>query len=340
MIAFSTATIPTMVVFTSLNLVALALGLLVRRYSAPAFGFGLAGLLALTIASTLITYIGPESAEMAARNRELQSSREQIRELKKRIEADQADLATAQDRLRDAQQEVAKAKAESEFEQRVAVLQVEQTKLEHAKRNEASAIAKIAELEKRLSAAVGNLSRLLDSRLDTPFYTSEPLEQRALVAGLTGSWYVMRLKLGNKPFVFADGRFRMPEAVPEVKGSAHELKNGVLALVGQMAKSTRLFLRGGADPRRLVRATDAPDTRELLILPRLPDGNYAMAPRRLIPAVPVHNEDLPNLRADWLRQQIRSVLLPTPGSADIEILDNPPAPGHERTVDLILFAEW
>jgi hypothetical protein len=50
MTAFNAATI---VVFASLGLVALALGLLVRRYSGSALATGLAGLLALTTALTL-----------------------------------------------------------------------------------------------------------------------------------------------------------------------------------------------------------------------------------------------------------------------------------------------
>ena len=77
---------------------------------------------------------------------------------------------------------------------------------------------------------------------------------------------------------------------------------------------------------------------ELLILPRLSDGSYVSLPRRLRPAVPVRNEDLPNLRADWLRQNIEPVL--PYGSSDIHILENPPGADQERTVNLILYVEW
>jgi hypothetical protein len=107
---------------------------------------------------------------------------------------------------------------------------------------------------------------------------------------------------------------------------------------GKWRKSTRLFLRGAADYRRLLGAPKEFDARELNILPRLPDGTYGAVPRRLPQPAHVRNVDLPNLRAGWLSWHIRSVL--PLGTADIPILENPPAAGHERTVDLILYVDW
>jgi hypothetical protein len=319
MTAFSTAIT---VVFTSLGLVALALVLLVRRFSASALAIGLVGLIGLITASTWIIFGRPETdpraidnlkGEIAAWHKDLQSLREQVQGLAKRLEALEAendriptDLTAAQARLQAAQQE----------------FQV-----------------KAAELEKKTKAIPRhNVRQMLANRLDTSFYMSQPLEQRALVAGLTGSWYVMRLRLGGKPFVFADGQFRISDAVQEVKESVLQLQTDVLAPIAQAAKSTRLFLRGGADSRRLVSTPEVPEVQELLVLPRLSDGSYARIPRHLRPVAPVRNEDLPNLRADWLRQNIEPVL--TYGSADIQILENPPAADQERTVDLILYVEW
>jgi hypothetical protein len=318
MTAFNTAIT---VVFTSLGLVALALVLLVRRFSASAFAIGLVGLLALITASTWIIFGGPQTDraidnlkwEIAARNIDLQSLREQVRGLEKRLEALEAendrfptDLAAAQARVRAAQHEL------------------------HVK---------VAELEKKTKAIPqANVRQMLANRLDTSFYMSQLLEQRSLVAGLAGSWYVMHLRLDGKPFVFADGQFRIPGAVQEIKESALHLQKDVLGPVAQVAKSTHFFLRGGADYRRLVSTPEVPEVHELLILPRLSDGSYARVPRRLRPSEPVRNEDLPNLRADWLRRNIERVL--TYGSDDIQILENPPAADQERTVDLILYVEW
>jgi hypothetical protein len=348
------STIAAVVVFAGLGLVALALGLLVRRYSGHALASGLVGLLALTTASTWIIYsrrdtdvrvINKLKGEIAALNKELQGLREQRQEQENRVAASQAandqirtDRNTAHARLGEAQQEIERSKAASEQ------LRVD---LQEGR-------AKIAVLERKLfdaqrpqpptpqaapsGADSADVRRKLDSRVDTPFYTFQPIEQRTLVAGLTGSWYVIRPKLGGKSFVFADGQFRLPGGVQELTESVLQLREDVLTPIRQVAKGLRLFLRGAADYRRLLGAPKELDARELRILPRLPDGTYGAIPRR--PPHPAHlrNEDLPNLRADWLSQHIRSVL--SLESADIAILENPPATGHERTVDIILYVEW
>jgi hypothetical protein len=51
------------------------------------------------------------------------------------------------------------------------------------------------------------------------------------------------------------------------------------------------------------------------------------------------NDDLPTLRADWLREIVRSVLGDVV-SGDIDILENPPQQEHARTAELVLFVEW
>jgi hypothetical protein len=283
--------------------------------------------------------------EIAALNKELQRSREQRQEQENRVAASQAtndqmrtDRDAAHARLGDARQEVERAQAVAERLR--GDLQEER--------------AKVAGLEKKLfdaqqpqpptppsapsGADPGDLRRKLDSHMETPFYTFQPLEQRTLVVGLTGSWYVIRPKLGGKPFVFADGQFRLPEGVQELRESALQLRKDILAPIRQVAKSLRLFLRGSADYRRLLGAPKELDARELRILPRLPDGTYGATPRRLPHPAHVRNADLPNLRADWLSQHIGTALALE--SADIAILENPPATGHERTVDVILYVEW
>jgi hypothetical protein len=345
MITSNTATV---VAFASLGLVALALLLLVRRYSGRALAIGLAGLFALTTALTWISYAGQAIPEIPPAKRD----HEQIRELEKRLAAlkidnDQirADHDAMQARLGEAQRESDQAKAERDT----------------AKRDRDAASARIAELENKIARLeemlraipqqppsplpkatpndVGNLRRKLVG-LDTPspYYSSQVLGQRTLVAGLTGDWYVIRLKLGGKPLSFGDGQFRLPEAVQELTESALQLHKDLLAPIRQVAKYTGLFLRGTADYRRLLGAPKELQVRELKILRRLPDDTYEGFPRRLSQPAHLRNEDLPNLRADWLRQHIRP-LLQSDSSSDIEILDNR-QPDNERTVELIVYVEW
>jgi hypothetical protein len=346
MVAFSSTTSATLVIFVSLGLVALAIGLLARRYSATALMIGLAGLLGLTTASTWIAYARPENAapvintlkaEIAGLNKELHGARERIQALEKGIEA----LRTKNDEIRT---ELRTAHAQKEEARQEA--DKEKGKVDGLTKELAAERARVAGLEKQRStppspppkvSPIGpDIRDKLDGRVVTPFYTSEPLEQRALVAGLTGRWYVMRLKLDDKPFVFAARQFRMSDAVQQIKESVLHLRTEILDPVGQVAKSTRPFLRGGADALPVAGATEIPDTRELEVLPSLPGGTYESSPKNFSLPSPVRNDDLPSLRADWLRQHIRPIL----GSADVELLENRPAPGQERTVDLILYVDW
>jgi hypothetical protein len=345
----SASNIATTVNFASLGLVALALGLLVRRYSHRALAIGLIGLFALTTSLTWISYAGPAIPEIPPANGE----REQIRVLEKRvaalkIENDQirADHDTMQARLGDAQRDADQAKAE--IKRLSAELQAER---DTAKRNQEAASARIVELETKI-AKLEELLKAIPQQpppspqpkgtpldIPSPFYSSERLEQRTLVAGLTGNWYVIRLKLGGKPLSFDDGQYRLPGAVQELTESALQLNKKLLVPIRQVAKSTRLFLRGTADDRPLLGTPKELEVRELKILPRLPDGTYEAAPRRVSLPAHFHNKDLPNLRADWLRQHVRP-LLQSVASSDIEILDNRPSPNNERTAELIVFVEW
>jgi len=315
------------VVFAGLGLVALALGLLVRRYSGGALAIGLGGLLTLTTALTWIIYAGPETA---APNKELQTAREQMRRLGERFENAKAELGKAE-------QEAAKAIAEADRLR--GELQDQRTEVGELKKRLSEAQQPPLSLPRPETIQIDpEIRGKLANQLDTPFYTTQPLEQRTLVSGLTGSWYVIRPKLSGQPLVFADGQFRLPGAVRDLTESALQLEKDLLAPIRQVAKSTRLYVRGAADYRRLLGAPKESDTHELTILARLQDGTYGATPRRLPKPAHIRNKDLPNLRASWLSQQIRSVL--PLGSAEISILENPPATGHERTVDLILYVKW
>jgi outer membrane protein OmpA-like peptidoglycan-associated protein len=267
MTAFNAATI---VVFASLGLVALALGLLVRRYSGSALATGLAGLLALTTALTWMTYAGPEipaqamnnpKPEIAAGNKELQSSRERIQELEKRVAANKAEndqirtgLSTAQARLGDAQQEAAKAKAEAG---RLAeALQAEQSKL-------ADAIAKVAELEKRVGRE--------NTRTEQPAtaITADACETRFSGISKTGAIYFKtgsaELDQESAPLLnsVADIAIRCPSVKVDVEGHSDNVgsKRFNQQLSEQRAKSVVDYLTGKGISVQRIQSAGYGDTR-------------------------------------------------------------------------------
>jgi hypothetical protein len=167
---------------------------------------------------------------------------------------------------------------------------------------------------------------------DRPFYSTE--EERELIAGRKGTWYVVRLLQGGKDWNFADRQFVLSDST-EIKASIVHLRADVLVPLSQAGKYWRLFVRGAADPRRVA----GPVGRDLAYLPRLPDGTYASEPRSDRVNILAKNDDLPTLRADWLREIVRSVLGDIV-SGDIDILENPPQQEHGRTAELVLFVEW
>ena len=342
MSAFNTATL---LLFPGLGLVAVAIGLLVRRYSVPAFVVGLVGLLTLTTASTWITAAGPmtdttQLAKLTTDNAKLKDT----------IAKQQLELEDARKRPREPGPEMA------EVDRLDRDLRAEQSKRAETQRNAAELNEKLSEvrigkveaehkaalLEEKLRGVQSTPAppkppdlpsirrKLTDGNL--PYYATQVAGE--LIPGRKGSWYVVHLLQGGRDWNFADRQFVLPDA-KEIKVSAARLRDDVLRPLSQAGQRWQLFARGVADPRRVF----GPVGRELSYLPRLSDGTYSPEPKGKQVALPVQNEDLPTLRADWLREIVRPVVGDI-GAGDIETLENPPQPGHGRTAELVLFVEW
>ncbi len=321
MSAFNTATL---LLFPGLGLVALAIGLLSRRYSAAALAVGLTGLLTLTTASTWISSAGPmadttQPSMSMSDNTELKESMAEVERLvgELRDQGRKATAATARN---------------TELEEKV----------REAQHGRAAAERKVALVEAKLRdvPATPPSPRPPDLQIvrgkladgDRPFYATQ--EERELIPGRRGTWYAVRLLQGGRDWNFADRQFVLSDST-EIKASVAHLRDDVLVPLSHAGKYWRLFVRGAADARRVA----GPVGRELSYLPRLSNGTHEPKPRGKQVIVPVQNEDLPTLRADWLREIVRPVLGAVV-SDDIDILENPPQQEHERTAELVLFVEW
>lgn len=325
MSAFNTASL---LLFPGLALVALAIGLLVRRYSASALAVGLTGLLTLALASTWITTAGPIKVPT-----ERQPPNGDVERMDGELLAEQNKRAVAQRNAADADRKAAAATAKSaELDEKV----------REAQKGQGEAERRVALLEDKLrgvlpappAPALPDLTevrrKLVDG--DRPYYSSQ--EERELIPGRRGAWYVVRLLRGGRDWTFDDRQFVVADTT-EIKVSAARLRDDVLLPLSQGGRRWRLYVRGSADVRRIA----GPVGRELSYLPRLSDGTHSPEPRGKRVTVPVQNEDLPTLRADWLREIIRPVLS-VAATSEIEVLENPPQPGHGRTAELVLFVEW
>jgi hypothetical protein len=325
MSAFNTAIL---LLFPGLGIVALAIGLLSRRYSASALVVGLTGLLTLTTASTWISSAGPMSD--SAERREAKA---EVERLVGELHDERSSRANSQRSVADADRRANVATARTtELEE----------KIREAQHGKSEAERRVALLEAKLRDVqpTPSLPRPPDLQIvrrkltdgDRPFYATQ--EERELIPGRRGTWYVVRLLQGGRDWSFADRQFVLSDST-EIKASMVHLRDDVLVPLSQAGKYWRLFVRGTADARRVA----GPVGRELSYLPRLRDGTHASEPRGKRVTVPVQNEDLPTLRADWLREIVRPALGAVL-SGDIDILENPPQQEHGRTAELVLFVEW
>jgi len=342
MSAFEAATL---LLFPSLGLVALAIGLLARRYSRAALAVGLTGLLALTAVSTWITVAGPAIGRVpAVSTSPHQPNPATERALEPGSPLPQPDLPTAvakrlEQELRSEQERRADAERKAADGGRTVSELTGQ--LREAQGGKAVVELKVADLEKRLrdlqSAPAAptfpdlpSIRRKLSDG-DPRHYTTE--EERALIPGRTGSWHVIRLLQDGSEWSFDDRQFVLADPT-KIKASAARLRDEILLPLSQAETKWKLYVRGSADARPVAGEVG----RDVIYLPRSVNGMYSLEPKRKRVALPVQNEYLPSLRAEWLREIVRPVL-GTIGTGDIEILENPPQPGHGRTADLVLFVE-
>jgi hypothetical protein len=180
----------------------------------------------------------------------------------------------------------------------------------------------------------------LDKRLMTPFYSSEPLPQSELVSGHVGRWYLLRPRLGDEPLAFRGGAYTLPDEAAFMDASLTRIVQDIVAPVQRSERKYRIFVRGGADQSPLTRPVEPAPIAEIKVLPRLAGNGYGAQPQMHRIGEPVRNEDLPVLRADWLRQQLSPHLSIVVPKADVAILDEPPGPGRGRAAEILMFVAW
>lgn len=354
MTAFVTTTL---LLFPGLGLVALAVGLLVRRYSLSALIVGLTGLLALAAASAWIT-AGPMSQldKLVSDNAGL---KETIARLKAELDDARRPATESTTKTEPTEPQGPIAALESELLAERSKRAETQDKAADAGRMAAAATARIADLDRKLREAqdarlngerraelgaqpppapappdLPGIRRKLDGG-DRSYYSINV--ERELIPDNRGIWYVVRLLQNGKDWSFADRQFVLTDAteIKEINESAARLREDVLLPLSQAGQKWRLYVRGAADSRHVV----GPVGRELTFLPRSANGTHSPKPIGKRVPMPVQNEGLPTLRADWLREIVRPVLGAI-GKDEIEILENPPQPGHGRTAEFVLFVEW
>ena len=188
------------------------------------------------------------------------------------------------------------------------------------------------------TAGIADVRARLDKGAASSFYQVLPLGRRELVTGRRGHYYVLRPKIGEKPLRFPARQFRLASA-GALQSSLRHLAEDIIAPLQRAGVTARLFARGSADSSRIAGPVETPDVASLAVLRRIPGGAYAAVPSQVHIDGAIRNEQLPVLRADWLRRQAGRAM-PGDVAADMAILSDPPGRGYERRAELVLYVEW
>jgi hypothetical protein len=310
-----------MAVFASLGLVALALGLLARAYSGRVLAVGLAGLFGVTAASAWIAQAGPEVDNSAVRR----LTRENIELTRVIIGLVRAVVIARTTPLKPSSVSVPNPSGLGPL-----TLGAAPTPTPVAPTGPTPVPEK--------PPSQPNISDILLIRLGNPFYSVQPLNAPELVKGLKGKWYLVQLRVTGNPLDFPASKSDMPGVVEgkALQESARKFREDILEPLGR-AKSVQLFVRGSADNRTAEgERVEIAAGENLHVLKPVSNADHSFNDKTDPAGKRPANDHLPNLRADWLRKTINDVFKTFP-LANIQILDNPPQPGHGRTADLILF---
>jgi hypothetical protein len=221
-----------MLLFPSIGFVALAIGLLARRYSLAALVIGLIGLSSLAAAAAFITTSGrPQS--------------QQVEKVPGTEPVPGNVVLEKGDGQHDAVSSTADAATAAEIQRLDSILQTERDQhsaadrkaaeleqdLRGARQGRSTAEAKVAVLETKLALQQSPPAKAsppdipsIRARFEAgeqPHYSTRPAEP--LIPGQKGEWYVIRLLDNGQPLAFSDRQFILPDAA-KIKASIGHLR--------------------------------------------------------------------------------------------------------------------
>lgn len=181
----------------------------------------------------------------------------------------------------------------------------------------------------------------MGARLTTPNYDVEVYPDRELIGGRPGRYYVVDLKeaASGVRYYFEGGRYTISRSSAEFRSSLNAFIADVL---GKMEGNVRydLFVRGSAD-RKPYQGRFEPgfEYRHLRFLRSAGGDRYRTETgERMLDNV-VRNEDLPDLRATFIRNLVAESY-PVKPPIVLEGSVTPKHDNRDRNVELILFVDW
>jgi hypothetical protein len=181
----------------------------------------------------------------------------------------------------------------------------------------------------------------MGARLSTPSYDVEVYPDRELIGGRPGRYYVVDLKeaVSGVRYYFEGGRYTISRSSAEFRTS---LNTFIADVLGKMEGNVRydLFVRGSAD-RKPYQGRFEPgfEYRQVRFLRSAGGDRYRNdTGERTLDSV-VRNEDLPDLRATFIRNLVAESY-PVKPPIVLEGSVTPKLDNRDRNVELILFVDW
>lgn len=181
----------------------------------------------------------------------------------------------------------------------------------------------------------------MSTRLETKTYDVELYPDKELVGGRQGKYYVIDLKeaANGIRYYFEGGKYSLARGSAEFRSSLNTFIGDVLKKMEGKVRYD-LFVRGSADSKPYQgRMEQGLSYQKIALLRHAGDNRYDSQPSELQLSSTVQNEDLPNLRAAFMRDVVAENY-PVKRPVILEGSVSPQSSDKDRNVELILFVDW
>ncbi|MEO1281778.1 MAG: hypothetical protein AAFV69_08595 [Pseudomonadota bacterium] len=193
----------------------------------------------------------------------------------------------------------------------------------------------------RRDANLEKLKSKLAYGVETDDYTVEVFPDNELVRGQRGSYYAIDLKNADTgvKFGFEAGRYTLDRSQREFRASLNAFMRDVLTKLDGKARY-RLLVRGSADVSRFNGRQDTENTfNRVTYMREVGDGRYTNETKTRQLTTRITNDDLPFLRAKFLKELINDVY-PQKRPDVLEGVVTDKVSQLDRNAEILLFVGW
>lgn len=192
-----------------------------------------------------------------------------------------------------------------------------------------------------LSSELRELKGKLAYGLSTKDYEVDVYPDREVISGQKGSYYVIDLKDAQSgiKFGFQAGKYTLDRSDRQFRKALSKFMRDVVEKLDGR-RDYKLMVRGSADAAAYIgRQNKDYFYRQIAYLPQVRDGRYVNNQSNRKLNARIENDDLPFLRAKYLKELVSDVF-PAIEASILEGKVSPKINLKDRNAELILFIDW